>query len=135
MPCACLKVLSKPNSPLPSINFSCIPFYCSVLQLEDVKVIYSSLSFTLMMEVLRSSETTFLTRETRRHAQEDVFLHNHSRENIKSYTAGLCNGNVMCFLGGTSYFLSQTPAFFIVTAVKTSYLTLYMFSLLSHNLP
>jgi hypothetical protein len=41
--------------------------------------------FTLMMEVIRSSETSVLTTVTRRHIREDGLLHSHRRENLKSY--------------------------------------------------
>jgi hypothetical protein len=37
---------------------------------------------TLMMEALRSSETSVLTR---RNIPEDAFLHSHRRENLKYY--------------------------------------------------
>jgi hypothetical protein len=52
---------------------------------------------------------------------EDDFLHSYRRENLKS---GLCSGDVMCFVWGTSWVcISQKTTFFIVTAVKTSNLT------------
>jgi hypothetical protein len=45
----------------------------------------SPILVTLKMEALLSSETSVLTRATRRNITDDGFLHSHSRDNLKSY--------------------------------------------------
>jgi hypothetical protein len=50
----------------------------------------SPILVTLMEEALSSSETSFLTRATRRNIAEDDILHSHRSENFKSYNTEPC---------------------------------------------
>jgi hypothetical protein len=63
--------------------------FCSFRQLlVTPNIIPSSpILVTMMMEALSSSETSVLTRETRRNIPEDGIIYSHRRENLKSYIA------------------------------------------------
>jgi hypothetical protein len=46
----------------------------------------SPILVAMLMGAIRSSETSVLTRATRRNIPEDGIVHSHRRENLKSYT-------------------------------------------------
>jgi hypothetical protein len=56
----------------------------------------SPIIVTLMMEGLRSSETSVLTSATRRNNPEDI-IHSYLRENLKSYKSGIGLYQLICY--------------------------------------
>jgi hypothetical protein len=69
------------------------------LKLTDVSEMRTSSIIALMMEAVRTSETSVsFNVSTRRYIPEDSKLHTRRRENLKSHEGGLC------FLRGIEFF-------------------------------
>jgi hypothetical protein len=82
----------------------------------------SPILIIVMMETMRSPETSVLTRGTRRQIQESNILHSHRSENLKSYTAII--------------FLSTTDRYSVFREVRISNLQIgiYFHEIISHSI-
>jgi hypothetical protein len=84
-----------------------------------------------MKEALGSSETSVLTRATRRNIPEDTILHSHRRENLKSYIENICydflNGiytaklNVLILLEVYTQTHVDSPLCFILNPIRVKF--------------
>jgi hypothetical protein len=74
-----------------------IVFLRSMLRLlATANVPSSPISVTLMMHVIHPSDTSVLTRATRRNFLEDGILHSLRRENLGSYIRNLQHSFLLC---------------------------------------
>jgi hypothetical protein len=67
----------------------------------------------MMKEALNYSETSILTRVTRRNVPENAILHSHRRENLKSFLTDFDTGSlVFCevLTGCLELYLDELPA-------------------------
>jgi hypothetical protein len=82
--------LQKPRENLYVHNTSHRPLITKQILKSPQPPVYAGSSLanfsTLKMEAICSSETSVYIISIRRHIPEDGILHNHSRENLKSYT-------------------------------------------------